>query len=40
MDKLLYFLNPIILIPTTICACIVIGLIGEVALKIIKALKG
>lgn len=40
MDTILWLLNPIILIPATICACIVIGLIGEVALKIIKALKG
>ena len=40
MDTLLWILNPIILIPATICVCIVIGFTGEVALKIIKALKG
>lgn len=40
MDTFLWILNPIILIPATICVCIVISLIGEVGIKIIKTLKG
>lgn len=40
MDALLWILNPIILIPATICICIVVGFIGEVTIKIIKTMKG
>lgn len=40
METLLWILNPIILIPATICVCIMVGFIGEVVIKIIKTMKG